>query len=69
MNCAKKMYLVHVTRRISTGCDVNDRYVATPADFDNKVAIIDGKKQKLVGMVTLVSGIPKRRTLLLWVPL
>ena len=69
IKCAMKMHLQHVVRRISTGCDVTDRYIATPANFENKVAIIDGKKQKLVGMVTLVSGVPKKTTDLLWVPL
>ena len=69
IKCAMKMFLQHVIRSISTGCDVTDRYIATPANFENKVAIIDGKKQKLVGMVTLVSGVPKKKTDLLWVPL
>ena len=47
----RKMFLTHVVRPIATGCGASSRFVASPAAFENKVAIIDGKRMRLTGMV------------------
>ena len=59
----ERMFLEHVRRPISVGCGLKSRYIGTPATVANKVAIIDGEKMELVGLVTGVRG-PRQ---LVWV--
>ncbi|XP_065052259.1 follistatin-related protein 5-like [Rhopilema esculentum] len=59
----ERMFFEHVRRPISVGCNLKSRYIGTPATVANKIAIIDGKKMELVGLVTGVKG-PRQ---LVWV--
>ena len=47
----RKMFIAHVTRPIATGCGLFDRYVASPAAYENNIAILDGKNKSLLGLV------------------
>ena len=47
----REMYLAHATRPIATGCGLSDRFLASPATYQNKVAILDGKDKTLLGLV------------------
>ena len=57
------MYMAHITRNTETGCGSTDRYVASPSRLSHKIAIVDGKKNILVGMM---DGGKNTRTIL-WV--
>ena len=46
-----QMIMTHVTRPIATGCGGVGGFVASPAAYENKVAILNGKTKKLVGLV------------------
>lgn len=58
---ARKMVLNHVRRPIATSCDPSDRYIASPAAAEGKVAILSNGK--LVGLVPNV----KQANNILWV--
>eukprot|EP00794_Sanderia_malayensis_P012835 gene12835-14155_t len=60
----KAMIMAHIRRPISTGCGRRDRYVASPANNDGKVVILDGQRAKVAGAV---DGVAKVRSIL-WVP-
>ncbi len=47
----KAMIVEHVRLPMATGCALTDRYMASPAGLDGKMAVFDGKRAKLLGMV------------------
>ena len=59
----EEMYLAHISRSIATGCHLRDSYVASPAAYEDKVAILDGKTKTLLGLVDNV----KKATNVIWV--
>ena len=60
---AREMFLAHITRPIASGCGLPDRFVATPAAYEDKIAIVNGKSKTLHG---LVKGVRKARNVV-WV--
>ena len=47
---------VHTQRSIVIGCGSNVRYLVTPATGEDAVAILDGEKQEMRGMVKGIKG-------------
>ena len=47
----RQMVMQHVVRRISAGCGLNDRYLASPSAANNTMVLIDGKTGMTIGSV------------------
>ena len=46
-----RLYMEHTTRMVRTGCGVDDYYVASPSYFTHKVALMDARDNRLLGLV------------------
>ena len=46
-----RLYMEHTTRIVRAGCGLDDYYVASPSYFTHKVALMDARNNRLLGLV------------------